>query len=207
MRGGSPIQPVTATPVTPSRRAAAERLQVVNFAPRSSALSLKPNARASEFRLAMTVSRPTPPRDDPSRPGGKRRPMLTSLNAFGGLSAAELLRLFGSNSPSSAPSSSATSTSPAQSASPAVSAADADDPLKKIKSILASAQMAQFSTAPSAGNRLAARWSRPPMLSRRGAATRFPLTAPMVRPSGAAANERSRLRFKQGPPPPNRRPT
>ena len=77
--------------------------------------------------------------------------MLTSLNAFGGLSAAELLRLFGSNSPSSAPSSSATSTSPAQSASPAVSAADADDPLKKIKSILASAQMAQFSTAPSAG--------------------------------------------------------
>jgi hypothetical protein len=65
--------------------------------------------------------------------------MLSSLNAFGGLSAANLLALLGANSSSS--SSNSTSTSAAQSASTGVSASGANDPAKAIKAILAQAQM------------------------------------------------------------------
>lgn len=64
--------------------------------------------------------------------------MLSSLNAFSGLSAANLLTLLGANSASS---SSATSTSAAQSASTGVAASNANDPAKAIKAILAQAQM------------------------------------------------------------------
>ena len=64
--------------------------------------------------------------------------MLSSLNAFGGLSAANLLTLLGANSASSSNSPSA---SAARSASADVSASDANDPAKAIKAILAQAQM------------------------------------------------------------------
>ena len=75
--------------------------------------------------------------------------MLTSLNAFGGLSAADLLRLLGANSPSSASSPSAKSSSAAQSTT--ASARASSDPFKTIKDILAGAQMEQRSPTPSAG--------------------------------------------------------
>jgi hypothetical protein len=64
--------------------------------------------------------------------------MLSSLNAFSGLSAANLLTLLGANSSSS---SSSTSTSAVRVASTGVSVSGAGDPAKAIKAILAQAQM------------------------------------------------------------------
>ncbi len=75
--------------------------------------------------------------------------MLSSLNAFGGLSAAELLTLFGVKSSSS--SSSATSTSAPQSASTGVSGSTANDPANAIQAILAQAQIDKAQTATSGG--------------------------------------------------------
>lgn len=66
--------------------------------------------------------------------------MLSSLNAFGGLSAADVLKLFGANSASST---SATTPSPAQTPPPSFSASSASDPAKAIKAILAEAQIGQ----------------------------------------------------------------
>src|ERR1700694_905609 len=86
----------------------------------------------------MRARRPTRPRRCQS-PDGERRDMLSSLNSFGGLSAADLLKLFGANSSSSS-SSSSTTTSNAQSAS-TVSAPAANDPTTTIKAILAQAQI------------------------------------------------------------------
>ncbi len=77
--------------------------------------------------------------------------MLSTLNAFGGSSAFELLTLFRATSLSSASSSSAPSASSAQSASKAISAAEANDPIGAIKGILAGAQMEQRLPAASAG--------------------------------------------------------
>ncbi len=70
--------------------------------------------------------------------------MLSSLNAYGGLSAAELLTLFGANSSSSSTTSSpsSTSASTAQSASTGVSGFSANDPANAIKAILAQVQTA-----------------------------------------------------------------
>jgi hypothetical protein len=73
--------------------------------------------------------------------------MLTALNAYGGLSAAELLKLFAANSSSS----SSTSTSTSQSVSAGVSASSANDPANMIKSILAQAQIEQGQSKSSAG--------------------------------------------------------
>ena len=69
--------------------------------------------------------------------------MLSSLNAFGGLSATELLTLFGANSSSA----SSASASKAQSVSTGVSGSSANDPAKTIQAILAQAQIAQAQTA------------------------------------------------------------
>ncbi|TAL82955.1 MAG: hypothetical protein EPN75_01665 [Beijerinckiaceae bacterium] len=65
--------------------------------------------------------------------------MLSSVNAFGGLSSAELLTLFGANSTSSSSDSKATNS--AQSTSPGVSGSSTNDPANAIKAILAQAQM------------------------------------------------------------------
>lgn len=65
--------------------------------------------------------------------------MLSSVNPFGGLSAADISMLFGASSSSS--SSSTTSSSAAQSASAGVSASGANDPFTAIKTILAQAQI------------------------------------------------------------------
>jgi hypothetical protein len=66
--------------------------------------------------------------------------MLSLANAFGGLSATELLRLFGVKSSSA--SSGATSKSTAQSSSTGISGSTANDPANEIKAILAQAQNA-----------------------------------------------------------------
>jgi hypothetical protein len=66
--------------------------------------------------------------------------MLPSLNTFGGLSSAEILILFGSNSPSS--SSNATHSSTTQSAQTGVDASGANNPANAIQAILAQADMA-----------------------------------------------------------------
>lgn len=65
--------------------------------------------------------------------------MLSALNAFGGLSAAELLTLFGANSASSS-SSNSTSKSAAPSTSPGISGSSANNPANAIQAILAQAQ-------------------------------------------------------------------
>lgn len=65
--------------------------------------------------------------------------MLSSVNAFGGLSSAELLTLFGAISSSS--SSSETSNSTASSTSTGISGSSANDPVNAIQAILAQAQM------------------------------------------------------------------
>ena len=75
--------------------------------------------------------------------------MLSSLNAFGGLSAANILMLFGANSSSS--SSSSTSAGAPQSTSTGAFAFDANDPTKAIKAILAQAKIEQAGTETSAG--------------------------------------------------------
>ncbi len=67
--------------------------------------------------------------------------MISSLNSFGGLSAADVLLLFGANSSSLSSSSSSTSASAAQSASTGVFASNANDPASAIKAILAEAQI------------------------------------------------------------------
>jgi hypothetical protein len=82
-----------------------------------------------------------PPRRCES-PDGERRDMLSSLNAFGGLSAANLLTLLGANS-----SSSSATFARAQSAPTGVSASGASNAAKAIKAILAQAQIEQSQTA------------------------------------------------------------
>lgn len=75
--------------------------------------------------------------------------MLGSVNAFGGLSAADILKLFGANSSSS--SSNSMSASAGQSASTGVFASDVNDPTKAIKAILAQAKIDQAGTQSPAG--------------------------------------------------------
>jgi hypothetical protein len=73
--------------------------------------------------------------------------MLSSLNAYGGMSAVDLLKLFGANSSSST--SSSTSAGGDQSASTGVLASSANDPANAIKAILAQTQIAQSRTTAS----------------------------------------------------------
>ena len=72
--------------------------------------------------------------------------MLSSLNTFGGLSAADILLLFNSNPSSSSSSTNATVASTAQSAQAGINATGANDPANAIQAILAQAQIshAQF---------------------------------------------------------------
>jgi hypothetical protein len=74
--------------------------------------------------------------------------MLSSVNSFGGLSAAELLTLFGANSSSNPSSSSnSTSTSTAQPESTGISGSSANAPANAIQAILAQAQITQTETS------------------------------------------------------------
>jgi Tfp pilus assembly protein FimT len=68
--------------------------------------------------------------------------MLSGLNSFGGVSAADILMLFGVNSSSASPSGS-TSKSTSPSSSTGVSGSSASDPGNAIKAILAQAQIAR----------------------------------------------------------------
>lgn len=68
--------------------------------------------------------------------------MISSMNAYGGLSATLLLKLFGANSSPAAPSNS-TQTGAPPSSQTGLPVASAPDPISTIKSILAQAQMAQ----------------------------------------------------------------
>lgn len=74
--------------------------------------------------------------------------MLSSLNAFGGLSAADILKLFGANSPSSSLSS--TTSTAAPTTSTGVDASGANNPANAIQAILAKAEIshAQLETMP-----------------------------------------------------------
>jgi hypothetical protein len=74
--------------------------------------------------------------------------MLSSLNVFGGLSAANLLTLLGANSSNT--SSNAAAAGASRSASASVSTSSANDPAQAIKAILAQAQIEQAQAAPSA---------------------------------------------------------
>ena len=65
--------------------------------------------------------------------------MLSSLNAYGGLSANQLLTLFGANASSA--SASATSTSPAQPTPESLTATPLNDPASSIKAILAQSKI------------------------------------------------------------------
>jgi hypothetical protein len=69
--------------------------------------------------------------------------MISSANSFGGISAADILKLFGVPSSSSSIS---TPASTAQTASPGVSVSSANDPINAIKAILAQAQIEHAQT-------------------------------------------------------------
>jgi hypothetical protein len=92
---------------------------------------------------AIIVGRPSRARQCKSQ-AGMRRHMLSSLNAYGGLSATQLLTLIGANSSSSSDSSNSQQTSRAELNQ--ASSAGKPDPASAIKSILAQSQINQSPT-------------------------------------------------------------